>query len=139
LVSKYILVIGSRSLKPRITAYVKALNGAGYEAQSVFDCIKGLRKELSIKAAINDELEYVEWGEQAKIHVIWDGYSIGTYGDICSALALGCKVVIIYAPAYYNPGHKIDVELVEELRKRSAKARLRYLPQIEAAGLGDGA
>ena len=132
--NKHILVIGSRSLKPRITVYVKALIEAGYEAKSVFDVIKGKRTELSIKSAINEAMFGWMEEELAEVHVVWDGYSVGTCGDICAALALGCKVLIIEAPAYYNPGHKIDVELVEELRKRSAKAR-RYLPQIEQAGL----
>lgn len=138
----YIFVIGSRTLIPQITQYVAALIGAGYEAESVFDLIKGKRTELSIKAVINKHLAWIAnemtWGEDLEVHVIWDGCSVGTYGDICAALALGCKVVIISAPKpLVGPGivWNIAIRLVAELRKKSAKARLRYLPQIEAAGL----
>jgi len=136
---KHIFAIGSRSMKPQIEAYVKELRASDYDAESVFDLIKGRHSELSIRSRINKELElmrYTLWPEP-ETHLIWDGYSVGTYGDICVALAQNVKVIIIYAPV---PGLKeIEqnpaVRLVEELRKKSAKTRLLYLPQIKKAGL----
>jgi hypothetical protein len=86
-----IAIIGSTGLRGMMFIHKKKMEEQGHEVMlPIFDD-DAPKDSISV---VKCNLNHIEWADV--VHIIWDGRSIGTWGDFCMCVALGKDTKTIY-------------------------------------------